>query len=535
VTETVDVVVAGAGHNSLITAAYLAKAGYSCILLDARDVPGGGAATEEVLGDGFKFDTCSTGHTLIRANPVLRDDELGLIGEYGLEYIDPDPVAHCVFPDGEAFTMWLDLERTLEEIARFSKRDADAYRRMMDDYDAVKDAYGRYRFNPIGFAPSLEEMLLERPHGTRWLRRNAISAWDVISHEFESRHVQAFMLWMAYQTLQPCDAPGSGALAYSLVYGRQQRSWSLPAGGSGSLAAALVRALEDMGAQIICGKRVSSLVVEGGRCTGVETDDGERYMARHAVVSTMHVKDLVDMAPAEEWDDDFLYGIDTYDEGTSLTACYLQTTEAPRYPAAGGGGTVEVVSAGPAGWPEDVLRMGREVRQGGLSTDGSWLLFACPSIVDPSRVPETGGHTLKILSPQPYEVDGDSALWDERKHELESVLRGHLQRCAPNLTDDKIQATYQKSPIDIWKGNPHMWHGTVHGGDRGIAHGGKLRPAPGWAQHRMPISGLYQTGATTHPGGSITGAPGRNAAIVMLTDLGHDPAEVMTARKEVVG
>jgi phytoene dehydrogenase-like protein len=106
----------------------------------------------------------------------------------------------------------------------------------------------------------------------------------------------------------------------------------------------------------------------------------------------------------------------------------------------------------------------------------------------------------------------------------------HLRRAAPNLVDETILAELIVSPVDLERSNPHMWHGTFHGGDRSLANSGALRPAPGWAQHRMPIPGLYQTGGTTHPGGSVTGGPGRNAAIVMLSDLGHDPAEVMGRR-----
>ncbi len=96
-----------------------------------------------------------------------------------------------------------------------------------------------------------------------------------------------------------------------------------------------------------------------------------------------------------------------------------------------------------------------------------------------------------------------------------------------DFPDEVILASLVKSPEDIEQLNPHMIHGAFHGGNRGPAFSGPLRPAPGWAAHRMPIPGLYQTGGSTHPGGSITGAPGRNAAIVMLSDLGHDPAEVM--------
>ena len=137
-TTSADVVVAGAGHNSLITAAYLAAAGREVLVLDSRPIPGGGAASEELMAPGFLLDSCSTGHTLIQTNPLLTGDELGLLGEYGLEYLMPDPFAHVAFPDGQHLTAWLELERTVEEIARYSKADAEAYRRLLADYDEVK-------------------------------------------------------------------------------------------------------------------------------------------------------------------------------------------------------------------------------------------------------------------------------------------------------------------------------------------------------------------------------------------------------------
>src|SRR5437763_15605020 len=122
-----DVVGGAAGHYSLIAAAYLARAGYRCRVLDARPVAGGGVASEEALLPGYRLDSCSTGHTLIQQNPLLTDDELGLISERGLTYLAPDPVAHVVFPDGESLTMWLDVDRTYEEIAHFSEADVHAY------------------------------------------------------------------------------------------------------------------------------------------------------------------------------------------------------------------------------------------------------------------------------------------------------------------------------------------------------------------------------------------------------------------------
>ena len=141
-----DVVVAGAGHNSLITAAYLCRAGHRCLVLDARSAPGGGVASEELLLPGFQLDSCSTGHTLIQTNPLLTQDELDLIGVHGLTYIEPDPVAHVIFPDGESLTMWLDLERTCEEIARFS---AARCRGLPAAAGRVRRRQGRVRAQPL--------------------------------------------------------------------------------------------------------------------------------------------------------------------------------------------------------------------------------------------------------------------------------------------------------------------------------------------------------------------------------------------------
>ena len=524
-TTTADVVVAGAGHNSLITAAYLAQAGYEVVVLDARHIPGGGAASEELLLPGYRIDSCSTGHTLIQTNPLIADDELGLQESYGLHYLQPDPFGHVAFPDGRHLTMWLDVERSHEELSRFSRADANTYRRMLAEYDEVKHIFGAATFTPPGFGPSLEERLSKHPRGRLWQRRRLMSAWDVIRHEYESDHVRAFMLWQAFQTLVPIDLPGSGQLAYSIVFGRQRRSWTLPRGGSGQLTDALVRLIEDRGGTVLCERPVARLVLEGGRCTGVETEAGEQFLAREAVVSTIHVKHLIDMAPPDAWDEAFRYGVETFDVGLSGFAVYLATTQPPVFDTPDGPRTA--VSAGLVGWPAQVIDHQRALRDGRYHDDVAWLLVATPTLADPSRAPE-GRHTVKLLSAQPW-LDGER--WTRLKDRQAARQLERVRRVAPNLTDDAILATLVKSPVDIEASNRHMIHGTFHGGDRTLAQSGALRPAPGWGQHRMPIPGLYQTGGTTHPGGSITGGPGRNAARVLLSDLGLDLEEVVAGAR----
>jgi phytoene dehydrogenase-like protein len=519
VSATADIVVAGAGHNSLVTAAYLALAGHDVLVLDARAIPGGGAASEELLGPGFTVDSCSTGHTLIQTNPLLAEDELGLLGTYGLEYLQPDPFAHVAFPDGRHLTAWMDRERTVEEIARHSRRDAEAYGRLLDEYDEVKHIFAAGQFNPVGFGPPVEQLLAEHPRGSMWLRRRAMSAWDVIRHEFEDPHIQAFLLWQAYQTLVPVDSDGSGQLAYSLVFGRQRRSWTIPRGGSGRLADALVDCIEEHGGTVICGRRVTRLLLSGGRCTGVETEDGERFTAHEAVVSTIHVKHLLEMAPADAWDEGFRYGVDTFDVGVSAMAVYMATTAPPVFETPDGPRTA--VSAGLAAWPHEVIEYGRALRDGRYVDDPAWLLVATPTLVDPSRAP-AGRHTVKFLSAQSYG-------FPDRKTAQAGRQLARVQAVAPGFTRDVILERLVKAPEDIEAANEHMIRGTFHGGNRTYPQSGPLRPAPGWAQHRMPIPGLYQTGGTTHPGGSITGAPGRNAAVVLLSDLGQDIGEVVRA------
>jgi phytoene dehydrogenase-like protein len=515
---TADIVVAGAGHNSLITAAYLAVSGREVLVLDSRAVPGGGAATEELLSPGYLLDTCSTGHTLIQTNPLLVDDELGLLGRHGLEYLVPDPFAHVAFPDGEQLTAWLDVDRTEEEIARFSRADAAAYRRILADYDEVKYIFGAVTFTPVGFGPSLDERLREHPKGNLWRRRAVLSAWEVVRHEFEDPHVQAFLLWQAYQTLVPIDAPGSGPLAYSIVFGRQRRSWTLPRGGSGRLTDALVACIEERGGTVLCSRRVNRLVVEDGRCAGVETEDGERFLAREAVVSTIHVRHLLDMAPADAWPEDFRYGVETLDVGVPCSATHLATTAPPEFATPRGLRTA--VSAGLAGWPQDMIDFGRALRDGRWVEDPEWVLVATPTLADPSRAP-SGHHTVKFLAPQSYG-------FAERAEEHADRLMHRLQGVCPGFTDDVVLERLIKMPEDIERQNEHMIGGTFHGGDRTLPQIGALRPVPGWAQHRMPIPGLYQTGGTTHPGGSITGGPGRNAAVVLFTDLGTTLEEVVS-------
>jgi phytoene dehydrogenase-like protein len=526
-TAQFDIVVAGGGHNSLVTAAYLAKAGYSCLVLEARPVIGGDTTTEELTLPGFRHDTCSTSHAIFMESPIWRDQELPL-AEYGLEYIQTDPASHVVFADGSWLTQWQDIDRTCEEISRFSPKDATAYRTMIMEWRGIAAIFNKQRYTPAGWNTAVAEELAAHPQGAIWVRRQALSAWDIIDAAFEDEHVKAWMLWFAEGTLQPAERPGTGLLAYSFVAGRQRNGWAIPKGGSGMLPKALGRIIEEHGGTILTGKMVSRLILEGGRCVGVQTEDDEEFRARQAVVSTIHVKHLVNMAPPEAWGASFLYGIETYQAGRSMFVAHYATTEAPAFPV-DSTQHVHSVALGVAQTVERQLRITDDFRRGVAAGDEPVLLVLTPSVADPSRAP-AGKHLVNVISFHPYALREGCEQWDKIKEQVAANHLAQLRHYAPNLTSDKILAVDIRSPLDLERHNRHNWHGSCHGGDLSPAQSETLRPVPGFAQHRMPIPGLYQTGATTHPGGSVTGAPGRNAAMVLLQDLGRSWNEVIQAK-----
>jgi phytoene dehydrogenase-like protein len=285
--------------------------------------------------------------------------------------------------------------------------------------------------------------------------------------------------------------------------------------------------IEAHGGVILTNKTVTRLLLENGKCVGVECSDGSSYRASQAVLSTIHIKHLVDMAPNEAFGEDFLEGVATWKAGITLFVTHYASKEPPKFPCAGG--TISPVASGTMATPERGLRISYDFGCGAVNVEDPPLLVVCSTVADPSRAPE-GMHTIKVIGNQPYELKEGPEHWDRIKNEVSDANLKYLRRFAPNLTDDKILARIVESPLDLERMNAHNWHGTCHGGAQNAAQTGGLRPVPGWAQHRMPITGLYQTGATTHPGGSVSGGPGRNAAAVMLKDFGSSLEEVLKAK-----
>src|SRR3984885_7009480 len=348
--EGFDYVVAGAGHNSLICAAYLAKAGNRVLVLEGRPMIGGGVKTAEILLPGFKQDLCSSSHHLIARNPLLRNDELKL-RDYGYETFDPEIVVHFPFLDGASVTVFLkDPERTAATIARVSKKDAETFKRL---------AAARARVSAL---PPAERA--NSPEGLYFQRLEVLPGFDAARQVWESPVMQAANLSSGRWTGVPGSDPGTGAQAFSMM--DQLSGRPMPKGGSGMLSVALGRCIEANNGVILTSQPVAQLMVENGKCGGGECVDGSKYRARKAVVSTIHVKHLLGMAPRELWGDALLASVELWQAEHAMFVFHFALSEPPKYPLADGG-TVSGAEASIMQRPESIFVLSGDQARGELT------------------------------------------------------------------------------------------------------------------------------------------------------------------------
>ncbi|TME44512.1 MAG: NAD(P)/FAD-dependent oxidoreductase, partial [Chloroflexi bacterium] len=261
-----DIIFAGAGHNNLVTAAYAARAGFRVLVLEGAPRIGGNTTCDELTLPGYIHDPCATAHNLIQSNPLMRNNELSL-DRYGLKYLHPDPVFTMPFLDGSSITMWRDLDRTCEELARFSTRDAKAYRELLADWELMASVVNEERAAPPLPPAEVDAITRQSALGETMLAIRNASALEIIEERFTDEHVRAFFAWIAFMTLHPLDEPETGLMAFSLVAGRQRFSWILPEGGSIRLPLALARVIEEAGGTILTSKPIVGVSCTGGRAT----------------------------------------------------------------------------------------------------------------------------------------------------------------------------------------------------------------------------------------------------------------------------
>ncbi len=505
--RTADVVVVGAGHNALLCAGYLAKAGLEVLVVEAASTVGGNTRTEPLTLAGFAHDSCSSAHVLIQSNPAVRDDELGLLAHHGLTYLRTDPAVVMPQPDGDVLVMHRGLDATAAELARWSPSDAETFRSMVTEWQAgLAAAHGRWS---SALAPADDDAT------RRYAALRRRSAWDVVHERFTHPVVRSFVLWLAMATIQDPRQPGTGFLPSSITAGRLSFGWATPVGGSQALPDALVRLLDQHGGQVVCGARVVGVECGPEGARAVRTADGRRFAARRAVVSSAHLAELAGMLEGVAAPEDLVRARDAWRPGLSVFAVHAALRADLRF-----GGGLRSAAAG-FGTTQGFARQVDAHLRGESDAVDPWVLVVDQTVVDPGRAPD-GAATFKILTVAPHErADGRS--WSEAKEEYGAALVDLVRRRSTGLEEADILAWRAESPVDVAGHNPHNLGGSCHGGE--FLLDGEV--VPGWPTYRTGVPGLYVTGATTHPGGSVSGRPGRNAARVLLADLGIDPLTVM--------
>jgi phytoene dehydrogenase-like protein len=421
----------------------------------------------------------ASAHSVIARSPILRNNELGL-EQYGYELLYPDVVLHFPFLDGASITVFHnDLERTAATIARVSKTDAETFRRVAPERERIK------AMAPADAAKTRSGLFFQR--------LGALTGYAAANQVWESRYMRAASLSGGRFFGTPGSDVGSGAQAFSMMDHMAGRP--IPKGGSGMLTVALGRLIEAHDGVILTGKPVTQLIIEEGRCKGV--------------VSTIHVKQLIDMAPRELWGDTLLDGVELMQPELAMFQFHYALSEAPRYPLAAHG-TVSSCEASIMQDPESIFVLNSDDAHGELHLEDCALQVVHPAVFDASRVPPGRG-LLKIQGVAPYKLKEGPEHWDAIKEHVADTIVTHYFKHTSNLSKGKILAQFLLSPLDIERMNPAMWRGSVHHFDNRRGN---------FAPYRMPIPCLYQTGACTAPGGSISGMPGRNAAAVILQDEG---------------
>ncbi len=524
------VAVVGAGHNALVCACYLAKAGHDVTVFESRSRVGGAVNTEEMWG-GYLVDTCSVMHILIHKTPII--EELSL-HQFGIEYMQMDPWGFAPFPDESHILFYRDLNRTCESIAAISEQDAEAYR----DFVTKWDGFNQQVFELFSRSPAPGAAIGGIARRTAWeqirgrgqadpsmsglpLLRTVLGNYGrMLDETFSSPQVKAAVAWMAAQSGPPPSEVGAGALAgaHSLYH---DVGATHPRGGSGMLALALARCLEHHGGKIRCNARVERILLQNGRVRGVKLQCEESVEA-DLVVSGTHIQTtMLDLLGHENLPQRTRTQVESLRVGNGIgMTVRCAVNELPDYTAlpqsqnnVPGGQYHGMQLICPS---VEYLQRAYDDAQRGYPARKPALVAMTPSAVDPSIVPE-GKHSLFIWAQyHPYTL-AETQDWDSIREREADRLIETLAEYAPNVAG-AITHRYIQSPLDLER-NTGLLRGNIMHINMSLDQMFMFRPLPEMSQYKTPIEGLYITGASTHPGGGVSGASGRNAASAVLGDL----------------
>ena len=521
-----DVTIIGGGHNGLVTACYLAKSGLKTLVLERREVVGGGAVTEEIH-PGFRVSALD--HAAGPFSAQIAED-LNLV-QFGLEMITPEARVLALSPNGRSLCLYNDSARSAAEIEKFSSNDAKNYPGFVDSFARI----GRVLAPLISMTPpSIDEPSaadlwqlgkvglafrgLGKKDEYRLLRWGPMAVADLVSEWFETELLRATVaargIYGAFAG--PWSAGTSlGLLWQAAIDGSAIGSASYARGGMGALSAALADAAKAAGAEIRTHAGVSAIAGADGEKPKVVLESGEEIDSRVVVSNADPRTTFLDLVDPVDLDPNFLLKMRNYRAPGAAAKINLALDGLPAFRGVNGsdpklrlGGRIHI-------GPEiDYLERAFDASKYGEFSAEPYLDMTIPSLGDPTLAPE-GKHVMSIhVQFAPYKLNGD---WRTRREEFAKKVIDLLENYAPGLRE-LILARQVITPLDLEQ-TYGLSGGHIHHGEQSLDQFFTFRPLIGWAQYRTPLKRLYLCGAGTHPGGGLTGLPGANAARELARDL----------------
>jgi phytoene dehydrogenase-like protein len=522
-----DAIVVGGGHNGLTAAAYLSRAGLSTLVLERREIVGGCCVTEEIA-PGCRVSTTSYIASMLRPEVI---SELRL-PRYGLRMIPCDPAIQVPFPDGQVVPWWVDRERARQEFSKLSAKDAARFFEVDDQLKKLARYLQPFFMEP---PPEIDTSsmsgwgdLFRVGKRFRGITNTEIaqlvsfltgSLGEFLDHNYESEKMKTlFLANNVYGKHGGPYQPGTAiGLLFHLLSGGEhelQGFYGHVIGGMGSITQALAQAGRDLGVEIRTSSSVAQIEVRNGRAHSVVLEDGTEICGRMILSNADPKRTFLKMVAAKELPEDFLFSIRGIKMQGPCAKVNFVLSEEPKFT-----GTSPLATALERTFYTLVPSLAfaercYDIAKFGEIPEELWVDCVVSSNADDSLAP-AGKHILTcFVQYVPYQMREGN--WDDKRELLGDRVVKKIAEYAPNVPNSII-ARQVLTPLDLER-TYGLTEGNIFHGDLRLEQLFFMRPVPGWSQYRTPIDGLYLCGAGAHPGGGVTGAPGRNAAHQALRD-----------------